>query len=423
VISLDPIYYAISWVMLKWHALWAAAGLDHGQFLGTNWDWVLAIFFLVITIRVVLFPLYVKQIKSQRAMQALQPKIKELQAKYKGDKQAMQQELMALYKTEKANPLMGCLPLVLQAPVLISLFHVLRHLSHPDSSSHQKSLYGWTESLFNSAAHAHLFGAPIAAGFRSPKSLVTELNSTTLNVQIIGGILIALMILTTYLTQRQMIARTGWATDPQQKMVQRLMLYGVPVMLLISGSIFPIGVVIYWTTSNLFSLGQQMWILHKYPPPKNAAVGKEAKPPKPGTKAATKAAEERAEAAAAAKALAPKVGAKPNARKRTRPAAAGPADPTEPTDTVPGTGQDGAQDDVQDTPPATTNGARKATKAAKAPAARTGVKRANGSAAGATKKTTAAGAAKKTAAGAAKKTARTPGKSAASKQANKKTDT
>ncbi len=419
-ISLDPIYYAISWVMLKWHALWAAVGLDHGQFLGTNWDWVLAIFFLVITIRVVLFPLYVKQIKSQRAMQALQPRIKELQAKYKGDKQAMQQELMALYKTEKANPLMGCLPLVLQAPVLISLFHVLRHLSHPDSSSHQKTLYGWTESLFDSAAHAHLFGAPIAAGFRSPKSLVTELNSTTLNVQIIGGILIALMILTTYLTQRQMIARTGWATDPQQKMVQRLMLYGVPVMLLISGSIFPIGVVIYWTTSNLFSLGQQMWILHKYPPPKNAA--KDDKPPKPGSKAAAKVAEERAEAAAAAKALAPKVGSRPTARKRSmaRPAAAGAADPNEPTDTVP----TDAASDVQDTPPAGANGARKATKAAKAPAARTGVKRANGTAAGATKKTTAAGAAKKaTASGAAKKVARTPGKSAASKQAKKKTDT
>jgi YidC/Oxa1 family membrane protein insertase len=425
VISLDPIYYAISWVMLKWHALWAAVGLDHGQFLGTNWDWVLAVFFLVITIRVVLFPLYVKQIKSQRAMQALQPRIKELQAKYKGDKQAMQQELMALYKTEKANPLMGCLPLVLQAPVLISLFHVLRHLSHPDSGSHQKTLYGWSESLFNSAAHAHLFGAPIAAGFRSPKSLVTELDSTTLNVQIIGGILIALMILTTYLTQRQMIARTGWATDPQQKMVQRLMLYGVPVMLLISGSIFPIGVVIYWTTSNLFSLGQQMWILHKYPPPKNAA--KDDKPPKPGSKAAAKVAEERAEAAAAAKALAPKVGARPTARKRTtaRPAAAGAADPNEPTDTVPtDTVPTDAASDVQDTPPAGANGARKATKAAKAPAARTGVKRANGTAAGATKKTTAAGAAKKAAAsGAAKKVARTPGKSAASKQAKKKTDT
>lgn len=439
-ISLDPIYYAISWVMLKWHALWAAIGLDNGQFLGTNWDWVLAIIFLVITIRVVLFPLYVKQIKSQRAMQALQPKIKELQAKYKGDKQAMQQELMALYKTEKANPLMGCLPLVLQAPVLISLFHVLRHLSHPDTSSHQKTLYGWTQSLFDSAAHAHLFGAPVAAGFRSPHSLVTELNSNTLNVQIVGGILIALMILTTYLTQRQMIARTGWATDPQQKMVQRLMLYGVPVMLLVSGSIFPIGVVIYWTTSNLFSLGQQMWILHKYPPPKNAAVGKEAKPPKPGSRAATKAAEERAEAAAAAKALAPKVGAKPTARKRVRPAAADLADPNEPTDTVPAddaapaAAEPAGAAEPQDTPPST-NGARKTARpakkaAAKAPAARSGVKRANGTAAGATKKTTAAGAAKKAAAngaakttGAAKKVARTPGKSAASKQAKKKTDT
>jgi YidC/Oxa1 family membrane protein insertase len=424
VISLDPIYYAISWVMLKWHALWAAAGLNHGQFLGTNWDWVLAIFFLVITIRVVLFPLYVKQIKSQRAMQALQPKIKELQAKYKNDKQAMQQELMQLYKTEKANPLMGCLPLVLQAPVLISLFHVLRHLSHPDSSSHQKTLYGWTESLFDSAAHAHLFGAPIAAGFRSPRSLVTELDSTTLNVQIIGGILIALMILTTYLTQRQMIARTGWATDPQQKMVQRLMLYGVPVMLLVSGSIFPIGVVIYWTTSNLFSLGQQMWILHKYPPPKNAA--KDDKPPKPGSKAAARAAEERAEAAAAAKALAPKPGVRPAARKRTA------ARTTEPTDSVPAEAPDTVPE-AQDTPPAATragNGARPAKTAKKAAAKTTGAKTAAAKTAAARTGAAKAAAAKRAAgangtaaSGTAKKVARTPGKSAASKQAKKKTDT
>jgi YidC/Oxa1 family membrane protein insertase len=110
-VSLDFLYTAISWVMLRWHALWDAIGLGNNQFLGTDWDWVLAIVFLVITIRAVLFPLYVKQIKSQRAMQALQPKIKELQAKYKGgDKQAMQQEMMELYRKEKANPLMGCPP-------------------------------------------------------------------------------------------------------------------------------------------------------------------------------------------------------------------------------------------------------------------------------------------------------------------------
>jgi len=326
-VSLDFLYTAISWVMLRWHALWDAIGLGNSQFLGTDWDWVLAIVFLVITIRAVLFPLYVKQIKSQRAMQALQPKIKELQAKYKGgDKQAMQQEMMELYRKEKANPLMGCLPLALQAPVLLSLFHVLRHLSKVtgDHSDAFKSLYGWTVPLFNDASHAHLFGAPIAGSFRSDQATLDALNSTAMHVRIVAGILIAAMIVTTFLTQKQMIARTGYATDPQQKMIQRVMLYGVPVMLLISGSIFPIGVVIYWTTSNLFSLAQQSWILHKYPPPPNAAkAAAEAGKPLKGKAAeeARKAAEERREAA---KALAPKPGAKP-ARKRTTTGANGAA--------------------------------------------------------------------------------------------------
>ena len=323
--SLDFLYTAISWVMLRWHALWDAIGLGNSKFLGTDWDWVLAIVFLVITIRAVLFPLYVKQIKSQRAMQALQPKIKELQAKHKGgDKQAMQQEMMELYRKEKANPLMGCLPLALQAPVLLALFHVLRHLSKVtgEHSDHFKSLYGWTVAQFDDASHAHLFTAPIAASFRSDQGTLDALNSSATTVRIVAGVLIAAMIVTTFLTQKQMIARTGYATDPQQKMIQRVMLYGVPVMLLVSGSIFPLGVVIYWTTSNLFSLAQQSWILHKYPPPANAAkAAAESGKPLKGKAAeeARKAVEQRREAA---KALAPKPGAKP-ARKRADGTAAG----------------------------------------------------------------------------------------------------
>ncbi len=319
--SLGILYTAISWVMLHWHDLWAAVGLDKAQFLGTDWDWVLSIIFLVITIRVVLFPLYVKQIKSQRAMQALQPQIKELQNKYKGgDKQAMQQELMELYRKEKANPIMGCLPLALQAPVLLALFHVLRHLSHPDASAAQKTLYGWTVPEFDGAATAHLFGAPIAAGFKTTGTLLTELHASAIHVKIVAGLLVAIMIVTTFLTQRQMIARTGWATDPQQKMIQRVMLYGVPVMLLISGSIFPIGVVIYWVTSNVFSLGQQSWILHKYPPPPNAAKAAEAAGKPLKGKAAEEARKAAADRAEQARALAPKPGAKPRKRPAgTRP--------------------------------------------------------------------------------------------------------
>ena len=101
----------------------------------TNWDWILAIIFLVITVRVILFPIFVKQIRSQRAMQALQPKMKELQQKHKGDRQTLEKEMMELYRTEKVNPLMGCLPMLLQIPVFFGLFHVLRRLNPIDPGS------------------------------------------------------------------------------------------------------------------------------------------------------------------------------------------------------------------------------------------------------------------------------------------------
>lgn len=124
--SLDWIYYAISWILLAWHSAWDAVGVPVGEVLGTNWSWILAIIFLVVTVRVILFPVFVKQIKSQRAMQALQPQVKALQEKHKGDRETLQKEMMELYRKEKANPLMGCLPMFLQIPVFLGLFHVLR---------------------------------------------------------------------------------------------------------------------------------------------------------------------------------------------------------------------------------------------------------------------------------------------------------
>src|SRR4029453_8199165 len=113
---MGQIYFVISQILLFWHAVWKRVVSD-APFLKTSWAWILAIVFLVLTVRAVLFPVFVKQIKSQRAMQALQPKVKELQAKHKGDRETMQQELMKLYREEKANPLMGCLPIFLQIPV------------------------------------------------------------------------------------------------------------------------------------------------------------------------------------------------------------------------------------------------------------------------------------------------------------------
>src|SRR5262245_14725853 len=242
------------------------------MFQKTNWDWVLAIVFLVITVRAILFPVYVKQIKSQRAMQQLAPQIKSLQEKHKGDRETLQRETMELYRREGTNPLMGCLPMVIQIPVMWSLFHVLRYLK-PNRSDATKSLYGWAIDQYDKAAHAKLLGAPIAASFRSSTSQLNEMGANGTTVKIVAGLLVAVMIVTTYMTSRQMILKTGWAEDPTQKMVQRLMLYGIPVSLLISGFAFPIGVVLYWTTTNVFSLGQQFWILRKYPPPPMAGKG------------------------------------------------------------------------------------------------------------------------------------------------------
>src|SRR5262249_55255681 len=160
------------------------------------------------------------------------------------------------------NPLMGCLPLFLQAPVFLGLFHVLRHLNPLHHGS--KILYGFSVTDFDSASHAKLFGAPISMAFKSSSADIAALDSGQLAVKVVAALLVFAMMATTFMTSRQMILKTGWAEDPQQKMMQRLMLYGIPISLLLSGWAFPIGVIIYWTTTNVFSLGQQFWVLHKY---------------------------------------------------------------------------------------------------------------------------------------------------------------
>jgi len=338
-LSLDWIYYAISWILLRWHGLWEAVGIPEAPVLGTNWAWILAIIFLVVTLRIILFPVFVKQIKSQRAMQALQPKVKLLQEKHKGDRETLQKEMMELYKVEKANPLMGCLPMFLQIPVFLGLFHVLRRLSPTNT---QKTLYGWTVEQFDSATHASLFTAPLPSKFGSSPAELAQLGANGVTVKIVAGVLVLIMMATTYLTSRQMILKTGWAEDPQQKMIQRLMLYGIPLSLLVSGALFPIGVVIYWVTNNMFSLAQQQWVLRKFPPPQmaNAKPGSSSARPtgagsaKPGTKNPVQqgrtggllgrkrtAEPEPTSPVVDTKALAPKPGVKPvNPKKGARPA-------------------------------------------------------------------------------------------------------
>jgi YidC/Oxa1 family membrane protein insertase len=262
---MEPIYWAISWILLRWHSLWDVLLPGAGGFLGTTWPWILAIVFLVITVRIILFPIFVKQIRSQRAMQALQPKMKEIQTKYKGDQAKLREETTKLFQQEKVNPLMGCLPMFLQIPVFLGLFHILQRLDPVQTVN--TTLYGWTQGQWDSAAIARLFNAPIAARFADGGKQLDILDANGLTVKVVAGVLVLVMMFTTYLTSRQMILKTGWNPDPQQRMIQKLMLYGIPFSLLLSGWYFPIGVIVYWVTQNLISFAQQHWVLHKYPPP------------------------------------------------------------------------------------------------------------------------------------------------------------
>ncbi|MBQ1024688.1 membrane protein insertase YidC [Micromonospora sp. C95] len=308
---MSMIYHAISAILLFWHSAWQRL-LGEASALGTDWSWVLGIVFLVLSVRIVLFPVFVKQIQSQRATQALQPRIAELRARHRDDRETLQKELVELYRVEKANPLMGCLPMLVQIPVFLGLLHVLRHLK-PTMPEHLKTLYGWSVTQFDSASSATLFGAPIAGSFGSTGPDLALLGADGTTVRIVAAVLIVTMIATTYLSSRQLILRSGWATDPQQRLVQRLMLYGIPASLLVSGLIFPIGVIIYWVTTNLFSLGQQTWMLRRYPPPTSGTTdpGERTTMPKAGPNRA-------GDAPGPPAAPAPKVGAKPTNRRRRR---------------------------------------------------------------------------------------------------------
>jgi YidC/Oxa1 family membrane protein insertase len=304
----DPLYTAIAWTLAKWHQLWSFFFGDPPPESGlAGLTWALGIVFLVVTIRLILFPLFVKQIKSQRAMQELQPEIQKLRTQYGKDRQGMSQAIMALQKERKVNPLAGCLPVLPQIPVFLSLFHVLRRLA-PD----KPGLYSWSAELTNEAARAKLFGAPISASFDmsgKKEAAILAITGGYTNIRIVSFTLIVIMCITTFFTQKQIMRRSG-PVEGQAATVQKLMLYGMPLSLFVSGFFFPIGVLLYWFTNNLWTLGQQFFILRKLPPPGSDAAKAKAAADKPPVDPKT---------------LAPKPGAKPVRNKPTSASATPPA--------------------------------------------------------------------------------------------------
>ena len=223
--------------------------------------WTLSIVLLVVLIRVILIPLFVKQIKSQRAMTALQPHMKEIQKRHKDDRQKQSEEMMKLYKEHKTNPLAPCLPLLAQAPIFFALFRVLSGIAH--NTSYVPNVL--TVKLLATAHDAKFLGAPISDSF---------LSSHITSTKIVTVCLIAFMSATTFTTQRQLMVKGMPKLDPSNNMMaqqQKIMLYVFPIIFAVSGVNFPIGVLIYWSTTNLWTFGQQFYVIKRNPTPGSPA--------------------------------------------------------------------------------------------------------------------------------------------------------
>ncbi len=261
---IDTLATPVAFVLEQIHA-----GLSTFLPAGSGWAWGLSIVFLTVTVRIALFPLFVKQIKSQRRMQEIAPKMKELQVKHKGDRETLNVELMKLYKEHGTNPVSGCMPMLLQLPIFFALFSVMNefkpHFRSEGGEPFFKGKFGLSSDLVEQGAHAKVFGSPISAAFNSKPQVLEALNGTAGTVKLLAVILIVTMGLTTFLTQKQMMARNGPATDPQQAQIQKFMLYVLPFSFAIFGFSFPIGVLLYWLTTNLWSMGQQHYVIRRMP--------------------------------------------------------------------------------------------------------------------------------------------------------------
>jgi YidC/Oxa1 family membrane protein insertase len=255
------ITWPVSWVIVQFHKVYGAIfGPD------TGWAWGLSIVSLVILIRICLIPLFVKQIKATRAMQTLQPEMKKIQERYKNDRQRQSEEMMKLYKESGTNPLSSCLPILAQSPFFFALYHVLAGIASG------KKIGVIDADLLESARNAHIFGAPLAAKFFSSDSQVSALHASLTDVRIVTAIMIVLMSASQFYTQRQLMTKNVDTTVKTPFMQQQKMLmYVFPIMFAVLGVNFPVGVLIYWLTTNVWTMGQQMYVIHNNPTPGSKA--------------------------------------------------------------------------------------------------------------------------------------------------------
>ncbi len=251
---MQPLYWAVSGIIVLAHKLISPFfGTDSGV------TWTLSIAFLTAVIRTLMMPLYAKQLNSSRAMQALQPKLQELQAKYGADRERLGQETMKMYREEGVSPSASCVPLLIQLPIFWALFNVLNGAARGNPRG-----YWFVENpdLVQSLSQASLFGAQLSGTF-------LPLSNGFGATQILALILIIAMTLLLFFQQLHMMRRNMPPSAFEGPMGQqmKMMLYLMPAMYIFAGVSMPVGVLVYWMVSNLWTLGQQWFIIRTFPTP------------------------------------------------------------------------------------------------------------------------------------------------------------
>ena len=266
-----PLKVAVAWVMVTIHKALVLIGFPDGPGVA----WVLSIIGLTIVVRLLIMPLFVKQIRASRGMQLLQPEMQALQAKYKGKKdpesrQRMNEEMMALYRKHGTNPMASCLPILVQMPIFFALFRVLASLGAVASGKYGRPSIGpLTQQLAEQVQNSSVFGASLSSSF---------LSSSDTQVKIVTVAMIIIMSVTQWYTMAQLsmknMSTESLNSDNPMIRSQRMMLYVMPVIFAVSGVNFQIGVLVYWVISNLWTMGQQYFTIRNMPAPGSEAEKK-----------------------------------------------------------------------------------------------------------------------------------------------------
>jgi YidC/Oxa1 family membrane protein insertase len=256
---LTPLEYLTSGILVFFHQIFS-----DGLSAPDGVSWMLSIIFLTIVIRTALIPLFVKQIKNSRNLQLLQPKVKELQKKYGHDRERLTQETMKLYKETGTNPLASCLPLLLQMPIFLALFRTL------NGAADGEGVGFLTDTQAHNLANSEVFGIVRISDSFTAGGVSWPLNSS----QWVTAFLVIAMTATTFTTQRQLMRKNmpESALTGQYAQQQKILLYVLPVVFAVGGIAFPLGVLMYWTTSNLWTMGQQFYVIRNNPTPGTPAA-------------------------------------------------------------------------------------------------------------------------------------------------------